>query len=316
MFEKIYTQFDGRDAIIVKGLGEYDLGATMECGQCFRYERVSRDDMTEYITVVGGEIIDVGQVKRGELIFFCMSDEVFSSVAVPYFALTTDLDEVRRDILGRTDSEWLRSAAACAGGVAILAQQPWEALISFIISQNNNIPRIRRIIREVCAEYGVNICLQKGIKKCPAKLTDATPCEEICKKCGRCYTFPTAEEIAMAPEGLLPSKPGFRYKYILDAANRVVSGKTDLEAIKRLGSYQASVEELTKILGVGNKVASCVALFAMENLDAFPVDVWMKRAIDTYFDGALDPATLGPYAGYAQQYIFHYIRNIENSENK
>ncbi len=311
MFEKIYTEYDGRRAVIVRGLGEYDLRSTMECGQCFRYEQVARDDMTEYITVVGGEIIDVGQVQVGELIFFDMTNEVLCSVAVPYFSLLTSLDDVRRDILARTDSDWLRSAAATAGGIAILSQDPWEALISFIISQNNNIPRIRRIIREICAAYGVNICLQKGVKKCPARLTDATPCEEICKQCGRCYTFPTPDEILADPQRLLSSRPGFRYKYILDAAQRVASGTTDLCAIKARGSYQASVEELTKILGVGNKVASCVALFAMGNLDAFPVDVWMKRAIDTYFGGTLDIEALGPYAGYAQQYIFHYIRNIE-----
>lgn len=306
----------GRECIAVSGLGEYDLAATMECGQCFRYERVTDADLTEYITVTGDKLIDVGQRTTDELLFFGMDDETFEHVALPYFSLQTPLCEIRDDVISRTDSQWLKDAAVGAGGVAILSQEPWEALVSFIISQNNNIPRIRKIVREISAEYGVNICLQNGVKKCPLGLTDQHPCEEICRSCGRCYTFPRAHDIVDRPEGLLPSKPGFRYKYIIDAAQRVADGRCDLDGIKSHRSYEYTVNELCKILGVGNKVASCVALFAMGNLDAFPIDVWMKRAIDTYFDGKLDPVTLGPYAGYAQQYIFHYIRNIESAQER
>ena len=129
-----------------------------------------------------------------------------------------------------------------------------------------------------------------------------------------CYSFPTAKDILERPEGLLPSKPGFRYKYILDAARRVVSGETDLSAIKEKKSYEYTVTELKKILGVGDKVASCVALFGFGNLEAFPIDVWIRRAIDLYFDGSLDPSSLGRYAGVAQQYIFHYLRNLESEK--
>ena len=118
-----------------------------------------------------------------------------------------------------------------------------------------------------------------------------------------------------SPEKMLPSKPGFRYKYLLSAAERVTSGETDLDAIAEAASYEFTLCELKKILGVGDKVASCVALFGFSNLEAFPIDVWMKRAIDEYFAGSLDPTTLGKYAGVAQQYIFHYIRNLENNEN-
>ena len=132
---------------------------------------------------------------------------------------------------------------------------------------------------------------------------------DACKKCGRCYTFPTAENILANPEGLLPSKPGFRYGYILSAAEKIACGEVSLEDIESKASYEYTVEALKKIKGIGDKVASCAALFGFANLEAFPIDVWMKRAIDTYFDGKLDPKTLGPYAGIAQQYIFHYIRN-------
>ena len=121
--------------------------------------------------------------------------------------------------------------------------------------------------------------------------------------------------MAADPDKMLPSKPGFRYKYLLCAAERVASGETDLSAIAEKKSYAYTVEELKKIKGVGDKVASCAALFGFGNLEAFPIDVWMKRAIDVYFDGQLDPTDLGQYAGVAQQYIFHYIRNLEKEEN-
>jgi N-glycosylase/DNA lyase len=310
MFEKFESVFDGEKAILVKNLGKYSLFDTMECGQCFRYERVPREDeYTEYITVVGSEIIRVAQKERGELIFPGMSDEVFEGIAVPYFALDRDLEAVKRSVIESTDSDWLKAAADFGSGIAILGQDPWEALISFIISQNNNIPRIRKIVREISLQYGTNLSVKNDYNYCPLSLTTDKPSDSVCKSCGRCYTFPSAENILADPDGLLPSKPGFRYGYILDAAEKIASGEVNLGDIKSKKSYEYTVERLKTIKGVGDKVASCVALFGIGNLEAFPIDVWMKRAIDTYFDGKLDPTTLGPYAGIAQQYIFHYIRN-------
>ena len=310
MFEKFESVFDGKKAIFVKGIGSYSLKDTMECGQCFRYEKIERcDGYDEYMTVVRKELIRVVQVTRGELIFPGMSDEVFMTVAVPYFALDRDLEAIKESIIKSTDSEWLKSAADYGAGIAILAQDPWEALLSFIISQNNNIPRIRKIVREISAEYGSNLCIENDYNSCPLKLINDVPNEDACKKCGRCYTFPSAESVLKNPDGLLPSKPGFRYGYILDAAEKVVNLGVDLEKIKSENRYEYTMEALKVIKGVGDKVASCTALFGFGNLEAFPIDVWMKRAIDTYFDGKLDPTSLGKYAGIAQQYIFHYIRN-------
>jgi N-glycosylase/DNA lyase len=113
---------------------------------------------------------------------------------------------------------------------------------------------------------------------------------------------------------MLPSHPGFRYRYLLDAAEKVHTYAVNLDHIEKSASYEVTIAELMKIVGVGEKVAACCALFGFANLEAFPIDVWMKRAIDTYFDGNLDPASLGKYAGVAQQYIFHYIRNLEKEE--
>ena len=312
MFQKNTGIFDEKEAIFVTELGKYNLKDTMECGQCFRYERIERPDgYDEYMTVTGGVLIRVVQREPGELIFPGMSDDVFESVARPYFSLDTDLTSVKRDIVGRTDSQWLKDAAEFASGIAILSQDPFEALISFIISQNNNIPRIRKIVREICAQYGVNLTLKNDNDSCPLKHINTKPNYNDCKACGRCYTFPNAENILQTPELLLPSKPGFRYGYILDAAEKIYNGSVNLEHIKQEMRYEYTMESLKVIKGVGDKVASCVALFGIGNLEAFPIDVWMKRAIDTYFDGNLDPTALGPYAGIAQQYIFHYIRSLE-----
>lgn len=316
MFYERINMPDGRDAIWVKGLGAYNLKDTLECGQCFRYEMIQEDEnYALYMTVIGEKLITVAQSKPGELYFIGITDEDFLEIAAPYFTLETDYEKIKQDIVSRTDSEWLVRAADAAGGIAILKQDPWETLFSFIISQNNNIPRIRKMIRRLASEYGVNICLQENIKKCPLNRISHAPCEEICKECGCCYTFPAATDVYENPEKMKNANPGFRYKYLYDAARRVATGETNLEMIAAARSYEHTKNCLCEIHGVGEKVASCTALFGFGNLEAFPIDVWMKRAIDEYFDGKLDHTALGRYAGVAQQYIFHYIRNLEK-QNK
>ena len=312
MFKINGISFKEEHALSVTDLGDYSLRDTLECGQCFRYELIAdTDGYVEYLVTACNRVIRVGQRERGELIFFGVSEEDIRGSIGEYFSLYTDYGAIREDILSRTDSEWLHRAAQSSTGIAILKQDEWETIFSFIVSQNNNIPRIRKIIKQICACYGVNLCLQNNISKCPLSIIDGTPCDEKCASCGVCYSFPTPSDVSSEPEKLLPSRPGFRYKYLCDAALAILDGRVDIERIKEEASYGYTVEALKKIKGVGDKVASCAALFGFNNFDAFPIDVWMKRAIDLYFDGNLDPKSLGSYAGIAQQYIFHYIRNIE-----
>ncbi len=316
MFVKKSEVYRGRSATVIGGLGYMSLRDTLECGQAFRYQRLADEpDYIEYLTVAYGMLINVGQRRAGELIFYDEWTPEYAEAVSKYFRFETDFEAIRQDIISRTDSDWLKEAAEVARGIAILKQEPWEALFSFIVSQNNNIPRIRKIIRSVCSEYGENLAEKAGLKDCPLPDKTCTPGCAECAGCGICHSFPTARQVLDYPEGLLPSHPGFRYKYLLDAAERVDSGAVDLGEIEARASYDYTVERLKEILGVGDKVASCVALFGFANLEAFPIDVWMKRAIDSYFDGQLDPADLGPYAGVAQQYIFHYIRNLQDEQN-
>ncbi len=314
MFEKKSGVFRGKKVTFISGLGNLSLPDTLECGQAFRYEPlIKENNYFEYLTVAYNKLIRVGQRQAGELIFFDEWTEDYEKTVVDYFVLDTGYEEIRKDILSRTDSEWLKNAAESAKGIVILRQEPWETLFSFIVSQNNNIPRIRKIIRSICAEYGENLA-ENILNECPLPHKSCVPGCPECKGCGICYSFPTPNQVLENPEGLLPSHPGFRYKYLLDAARQVSEGGVSLEDIANHGRYEYTVEELKKILGVGDKVASCVALFGFGNLGAFPIDVWMKRAIDEYFDGKLDPKALGPYAGVAQQYIFHYIRNLNSDK--
>ena len=313
MFYKKRELYRGREAIVVSGLEGMSLSDTFLCGQAFRFEEIAREEnYVEYMTVVGDTLIFVGQREAGELIFYISSDEEFDRIISPYFDLETDYLAIREDIISRTDSTWMKNAADAAKGIRILRQEPWETLFSFIISQNNNIPRIRKIIRNIALAYGENLAVKNRLSVCPLSKDGESPSEEKCKNCGACFSFPTAEAVTKEPEKLLPSHPGFRYKYLVDAAKRVWEKEIDLVEIYEKKSYEYTLQELKKILGVGDKVASCAALFGFGNLEAFPIDVWMKRAIDLYFDGKLDHEALGDYRGVAQQYIFHYIRNLEN----
>lgn len=314
MFVKKQKDLNDKELISVTGVTPFSLSDTLECGQAFRYELTEKEDgYVEYMTVVGDKLIRVGQAEDGELVFLGISEDDFFGICVPYFSLDTDYGEIKLDIKEKNGPAKLSEAADAAEGIRILRQDPWETLFSFIISQNNNIPRIRKIIRTISAEYGKN--LAEGLAECP-KCKGLTPSPEVCSACGCCYTFPTPEAVLARPEGLLSSRPGFRYKYLIDAAEKVLSGEVNLEKIKNEKNTEYTIFELKKIKGVGDKVASCVALFGFENLDAFPIDVWIKRANEEYFDGKLDPHSLGKYAGVAQQYIFHYIRNLDKDDDK
>jgi N-glycosylase/DNA lyase len=160
------------------------------------------------------------------------------------------------------------------GGIRILRQDSFEALVSFIISQNNNIPRIKLIIERLCDHYN---------------------------------RFPTPSDLAAeTSETLAFARAGFRAKYLCASARLIVSGGVLLKNIAAMPLPEARIE-LQKLPGVGPKVAECTLLYGMGRLECFPIDVWIKRALNEYYPGG-SPFLHHPYAGIAQQFLFHYIR--------
>ena len=296
MRKNIYVSHtpSGKQALFVTELGNYSLSDTLECGQCFRFDRVEGEYKTEYFVMANNRPVHVAQEKRGELIFYGASERDYDEYLCYYFSLDVDWTQINEKIKNSHESEIMKKAATLSSGIAILRQNIWETLVSFIISQNNNIPRIKKNIKSVCALYG------EKTKACNG-----------CEDCGGCCTFPTPEALLSNPDLLDSAKLGFRKRYILDAAQKVASGEVDLCEISYPCDFEKAQKILFRICGVGAKVSSCILLFGGGHLGAFPVDVWMKRAIDEYFGGDLDPAVFGEYAGVAQQYIFHYARNIE-----
>ena len=252
------------------------LSQTLDCGQAFRW--TEQDGIWQ--AMVGNRLWRLEQVGDKITVFDCSESEFYGFI-VPYFDLERDYGEIVKAV---SENEVFRAAAEIAGGIRILKQDPWETLCSFIISQNNNIPRIKGIIDRLCEGFG--------------ERTDGG------------YTFPTAERIAsLNIEELAPLRSGFRAKYILDAARKFADGSISPEHIATLPTDEARAE-LMKIYGVGEKVADCTLLFGFARIDAFPKDVWIKRAMNVLFKGVL-PECAVPFAGIAQQYLFHYARTTK-----
>ncbi len=266
-----------KDQVILTGLTDFDLKQTLECGQCFRWKPLP-DLSNAYTGVVKKHWCTIIQNKT-ELIFQHTTPEEFDSVWCHYFDLNRDYAAIK-SILGADPV--LKQAISFAPGIRVLNQQPWEALCSFIISQNNNIKRIQGIIERLCEQYGEP--LENGY-----------------------FAFPTPQQLAVLEiDDLVELRCGFRAKYILDAARKVTSGEVNLEKAKLL-TVQESQQMLTQIYGVGPKVAQCAMLYGLEKTECLPIDVWIKRALEHLFPNGL-PEFVLPWAGIAQQYLFHYVR--------
>ena len=283
----------------VKYSGEYNLAKTLDCGQCFRWERVTETKHeTEWIGIAYGKLISVAQ-DGDELIFYNVDKADFENLWCHYFALDEDYEKIDRELIEKCDNPTFKKALEEGKGIRILHQEPWETVCSFIISQNNNIPRIKKIIEAMSESLGSPI--------------DASMMEGHGAKSYIAHSFPTAKSIFIAGEDYIFSlKTGFRAKYIMDAADKWCSGEINEEELKSIEKLNDAITYLCKVKGIGLKVASCALLFGFERHDPFPVDVWMKRVLDKYFEKDFDPASFGRYAGIAQQYLFDYERNLDD----
>lgn len=262
---------------------DFDLSATFECGQCFRWERQANGS---YIGVVGGYAAHVRQIGDEIHINSNASDEFWAE----YFDLSRDYGGIKKYL---TEEKNLKKAIDNCGNIRILKQPHFECLISYIISQNNNIPRIKKIIGSLCENFG----------------------EEILFEGGRYYSFPEVNKIL--GRNLDVIKSGFRQKYILDAAQKVATKQVDLDALASKSSDVAR-EELKSIYGVGDKVADCVLLFGYQKFDVFPKDVWIKRIMSALYSlcekdiDAFAREKFSRYGGLAQQYLFFDAKMTEN----
>ena len=265
------------------GLDDFDLQKIFECGQCFRWNR--KDDGS-YVGVARGL---AARLRRdGDSIYISGTAEDFEKVWYDYFDISRNYTDIRRIIA--TD-DYMRLATEYGAGIRLLNQDRWETLCSFIISQCNNIPRIKKIVETLCALFGEPTAFYGEIY----------------------YTFPPAEKLAALTEAdLSPLRCGYRAPYILEAARAIKDGGLDLDALAH-GSYADAMSALKRLNGIGDKVANCAILFSLRMKDAFPVDVHMKRAIAENYGKNFDSHVFGDLAGVAQQYMFYYQRTKKPS---
>ena len=250
----------------------FNLSLCLDCGQAFRWTK----NENIWQGVACGRYIKIEQTDA-EVIFYNCTEDDYNNIWAKYFDLDCDYGQILRSY----DDEHLKAAITEFSGIRILRQEPWEALCSFIISQNNNIPRIKGIIERLCEEFGEG---ESGKK-----------------------TFPSAQKLSnLTVEDLAPLRAGFRAKYIIDAAQKVASGEIDFKKIDE-NPIEFGREELQKIKGVGAKVAECTLLYGFHKIEAFPIDVWVKRIMAEMYPEGLPQCTKGTQ-GIAQQYLFHWRR--------
>lgn len=292
---------DGVNCVKICGVSSFDVRKIFDCGQCFRFEPVENTcHEAEFSGVAHGRFISVGQ-EGNDIYIYNSTEEEYESIWRHYLALDEDYARIDESILSISDNDKLHSAVEYGNGIRILRQEPWEAICSFIVSQNNNIPRIKKIIEAMAKRCGEPVEIPEGMM---SKLSaNASP-----------FAFPTPESLlALGVDGIFELRTGFRAKYIYDAAQKVCNADIDLEFLLSSKNTAECIEHLCGIKGVGPKVASCALLFGFSRYDAFPVDVWIKKVIEKYFGVSpekFSPESLGEYAGIAQQYLFYYERYL------
>jgi N-glycosylase/DNA lyase len=302
-----YNIVEEENKIILKNIKHFDPKHIFECGQAFRWN-VEEDD--SYTTVAYGKVINVKK-ENNDIILSNTNIEDFNNIWYNYFDLGRDYDEVIKEL---SKDPILAEAIEFGNGIRILNQEPFEMLISFIISANNQIPRIKKSIELISQNYGEKIDTE-GRFSCV--IETATVEQSIYSKY---HSFPSPESLAKATsEGLREiCKVGFRDIRIKMTTKKIADGIFDLHKIFEL-SRDEGKERLMTLPGVGPKVSDCILLFAFNKSDAFPVDVWVKRVMEYFYlkeetnvklIGAHGAKLFGSLAGFAQQYLFYYAREL------
>ena len=269
--------------MIIKITDDFDLDRIAASGQCFRWTKFEPDtyriiaaDACLYITALGDDLYELE-----------CSEEDYAFFWHDYFDLRENYQSIRERIDCEQDP-FLWEAAENEKGIRILQQDPWEMLITSIITQNRNIPAICRSVELLSAACGEKKTDSKGLDY---------------------YAFPKPEALAaLSAEDLKACKLGYRCRYVHAAAIAVARGEIDLNQL-RTADEDDTITTLTKIMGIGTKVANCVSLFGLHHLDAFPVDVWIKRIFKEQYPDGYPYEKYAPYNGIYQQYMFAYYRH-------
>lgn len=261
----------------------FDIALTAGSGQCFRFNPLGEG---RWRVVAFGRKLEITELENGSFLMDC-DRESWERYWRPYFDLGRDYEAVKAAI--PMEDAFLRQAAAYAGGLRILRQEPFETLISFIISQRKNLPAIKGCVEALSRRFGTQI--NEGI-----------------------HAFPTPEQLAGAGEDALRAcSLGYRAPYVAKTAAMVASGEVDLTAIGALDDQKLQTE-LLRFPGVGVKVADCAMLFGYGRASAFPKDVWILRVMQQHYGGKSPQERLGKYAGILQQYMFCYIRYLSHKK--
>jgi N-glycosylase/DNA lyase len=286
---KIDYPSDG--SISIWGMDSLDIHHTLMCGQAFRWQKIEEN----YMGVVKGHALRVRQ--EGELLkAWGCPENGLEPLIIDYFDLEKKYVPIEEAIAAM--DPYLAEAVAFGRGLRLLRQDPWECLISFIISARNNIPSIRRTIEAISGKYGDKIEFEGELY----------------------YAFPSPGQLASADiDGLNQCGAAFRSKYILDTAIKVFKSGIDFDELRHKETMEGR-SILMEFKGVGEKVADCILLFALQKYDAFPIDVWINRVMKTlYFNGEdmsmkkmreYACARFREYAGYAQEYLYYWARAL------
>lgn len=287
------TILQKNDRIIVKNMVDFEISHIFDCGQCFRWDKETDDS---YTGVAFGRVLNVKK-EGNDVILNNTNLDDFHNIWTSYFDFKTDYTSIKNHLKG--EDEVMKQAVEYGHGIRILRQEFWETLISFIISANNNIPRIKKIIQLISERYGQPLGEYKG------KLY---------------YAFPTPEALSsLSKDELISCNTGYRAGYIINSAAQFLEESFDVQLLNQWEGEQCH-KRLLEFSGVGPKVANCIAFFSLAKLEAFPVDVWIKRLMEYFY--FKEPTTakdiekyarekFGQYAGYAQQYLFYYGRELE-----
>ena len=271
------ADFEGGD-ITKRKISNFDIAQICRSGQCFRMEQISP---FAYSVIAGDRCVEVCQ--QGQEVYFGCGEQEFDELWEAYFDLDCDYSYFIGQI--NPNDQYLTRAAKVGEGIRILRQDLWEMIVTFLISQQNNITRIRRCVHNICQAYG----------------------EERINRHGRLYyAFPRPEALAYLDEDALMScNLGYRSKYVVRAARNIASGELDLEAVRAMG-YKEAREELLKLYGVGEKVSECICLFALHHLQAFPIDTHINKILQEHYKRGFPNRRYKGFQGVMQQYIFYY----------